>query len=78
MKVAVCIKQVQCCRGLPLTMRRRRLCGRGVPLEVNSYDLLAVDRAAQLKEQDEYGCGGNHDGAAAGERCAGAVPCDGC
>ena len=51
MKVAVCIKQVPVLSRVTFDYETKTIVREGVPLEVNSYDLLAVDRAAQLKEQ---------------------------
>ncbi len=51
MKVAVCIKQVPVLSRVTFDYETKTIVREGVPLEVNSYDLLAVDRAAKLKEQ---------------------------
>ena len=51
MKVAVCIKQVPVLSRVTFDYETKTIVREGVPLEVNSYDLLAVDRATKLKEQ---------------------------
>ena len=51
MKIAVCIKQVPVISRIKFDYDTRTIVREGVPLEVNSFDLLAVDRAAQLGEE---------------------------
>ena len=51
MKVAVCIKQVPVLSRVTFDYETKTIVREGVPLEVNSYDMLAIDRAAKLKEQ---------------------------
>ena len=48
MKVAVCIKQVPVVSRISFDYEAKTIAREGVPLEVNSFDLLAVDRAVQL------------------------------
>ena len=48
MKIAVCIKQVPVVSRMKFDYETRTVVREGVPLEVNSFDLLAVDRAVQL------------------------------
>ena len=51
MKVAVCIKQVPVVSRITFDYESRTIVREGVPLEVNSFDLLAVDRAAVLVKE---------------------------
>ena len=53
MKVAVCIKQIPIIARVKFDHETRTIVREGVPLEVNSYDLLAV--AAALKLVEEHG-----------------------
>ena len=48
MKIAVCIKQVPVIARVRFDYETKTIVREGVPLEVNSYDLLAVDRAVGL------------------------------
>ena len=48
MKIAVCIKQVPVIARIRFDYETKTIVREGVPLEVNSYDLLAVDRAVEL------------------------------
>ena len=53
MKIAVCIKQIPIIARVKFDHETRTIVREGVPLEVNSYDLLAV--AAALKLVEEHG-----------------------
>jgi electron transfer flavoprotein alpha subunit len=53
MKIAVCIKQVPVISKISFDYESKTIVREGVPLEVNSFDLLAVDRAVALKDQIE-------------------------
>ena len=53
MKVAVCIKQVPVVSRISFDYESRTIVREGVPLEVNSFDLLAVDRAVELGKEAE-------------------------
>ena len=48
MRIAVCIKQVPVLSRIRFDYQSKTIIREGVPLEVNSFDLLAVDRAAEL------------------------------
>ena len=48
MKIAVCIKQVPTLSRVRFDYESKTIVREGVPLEVNSFDLLAVDRAVEL------------------------------
>ena len=48
MKIAVCIKQVPVVSRIRFDYESKTMVREGVPLEVNSFDLLAVDRAVLL------------------------------
>ncbi len=52
MKIAVCIKQVPVVSRIQFDYETRTIIREGVPLEVNSFDLLAVDAAVELADQD--------------------------
>ena len=51
MKIAVCIKQVPVVSRIRFDYESKSVVREGVPLEVNSFDLLAVDRAIELGKQ---------------------------
>ena len=51
MRIAVCVKQVPVLSRITFDYESKTIVREGVPLEVNSFDLLAVDRAVQLAEQ---------------------------
>ena len=51
MKIAVCIKQVPVLSRVRFDYESKTIVREGVPLEVNSFDLLAVDRAVELGKQ---------------------------
>ena len=51
MKIAVCIKQVPVLSRVRFDYESKTIVRDGVPLEVNSFDLLAVDRAVELGKQ---------------------------
>ena len=51
MKIAVCIKQVPVVSRIKFDYETRTIVREGVPLEVNSFDLLAVDRAVELGKE---------------------------
>ena len=51
MKVAVCIKQVPVVSRIRFDYESKTIVREGVPLEVNSFDLLAVDRAVELGKE---------------------------
>ena len=51
MRIAVCIKQVPVLSRIKFDFESRTILREGVPLEVNSFDLLAVDRAAELVKE---------------------------
>ena len=53
MKVAVCIKQVPVVARITFDYEKKTIVREGVPLEVNPFDLLAVDRAVELKKQTD-------------------------
>ena len=48
MKIAVCIKQVPVVSRITFDYASKTIVREGVPLEVNSFDLLAVDKAVEL------------------------------
>ena len=48
MKIAVCIKQVPVLSRIRFDHESKTIVREGVPLEVNSFDLLALDRAVEL------------------------------
>ena len=50
MKIAVCIKQIPVIARVRFDPETRTIVREGVPLEVNSYDLLAVSAAVKLAE----------------------------
>jgi len=51
MKIAVCIKQVPVVSRITFDYEAKTIIREGVPLEVNSFDLLAVGRAVELSEE---------------------------
>ncbi len=51
MKIAVCIKQVPVVSRIKFDYETKSIVREGVPLEVNSFDLLAVDRAVELAKE---------------------------
>ena len=51
MKIAVCIKQVPVVSRIKFDYESKTIVREGVPLEVNSFDLLAVDRAVELGKE---------------------------
>ena len=51
MKIGVCIKQVPVVSRIQFDYETRTMVREGVPLEVNSFDLLAVDRAVALARE---------------------------
>lgn len=51
MKIAVCIKQVPVLSRITFDYEAKTIVREGVPLEVNSFDLLAVGRAVELSEE---------------------------
>jgi electron transfer flavoprotein alpha subunit len=51
MKIAVCIKQIPIIARVKFDHETRTIVREGVPLEVNSYDLLAVSAALKLVEE---------------------------
>ena len=51
MKIAVCIKQVPVLSRVKFDYETKTIVREGVPLEVNSFDLLAVDRAVGLVKE---------------------------
>ena len=51
MKIAVCIKQIPVIARVRFDPETRTIVREGVPLEVNSYDLLAVSAAVKLVEE---------------------------
>ena len=51
MKVAVCIKQVPVLSRMQFDYESKTIVREGVPLEVNSFDMLAVGRAIDLVEE---------------------------
>ena len=51
MKIAVCIKQVPVLSRVKFDFDTRTIVREGVPLEVNTFDLLAVDRAMELARE---------------------------
>ena len=51
MKIAVCIKQIPVIARVKFDHETRTIVREGVPLEVNSYDLLAVSAALKLVEE---------------------------
>ena len=51
MKIAVCIKQVPVLSRIKFDYETKTILREGVPLEVNSFDLLAVDRAVELGQE---------------------------
>ena len=51
MKIAVCIKQVPVLFRMRFDYENKTIVREGVPLEVNTFDLLAVDRAVELVKQ---------------------------
>ena len=51
MKIAVCIKQVPVVSRVKFDYESKTIVREGVPLEVNSFDLLAVDRAVELGKE---------------------------
>jgi electron transfer flavoprotein alpha subunit len=51
MKIAVCIKQIPVIARVKFDHETRTIVREGVPLEVNSYDLLAVSTALKLVEE---------------------------
>ena len=53
MKIAVCIKQVPTLSRIKFDYESKTIVREGVPLEVNSFDLVAVDRAVRLKKEAE-------------------------
>ena len=53
MRVAICIKQVPVISRITFDYEKKTIVREGVPLEVNSFDLLAVDWAVALKQQTD-------------------------
>ena len=53
MRISVCVKQVPVLSRITFDHETKTIVREGVPLEVNSFDLLAVDRAVQLGKQVE-------------------------
>ena len=53
MRIAVCVKQVPVLSRVTFDYETKTIVREGVPLEVNSFDLLAVDRAVELGKQVE-------------------------
>ena len=51
MRIAVCIKQVPVLSRISFDYESKTIVREGVPLEVNSFDLLAVDRAVRLAKE---------------------------
>lgn len=51
MKIAVCIKQVPVVARIKFDYETRTIVREGVPMEVNSFDMLAVDRAVELAKE---------------------------
>ena len=51
MKIAVCIKQVPVVSRIRFDYESKTVVREGVPLEANSFDLLAVDRAVELGKE---------------------------
>ena len=51
MRIAVCIKQVPVVARIQFDYQSKTIIREGVPLEVNSFDLLAVDRAVELGKE---------------------------
>ena len=51
MKIAVCIKQIPVIARMKFDHEMRTIVREGVPLEVSSYDMLAVSAALKLVEQ---------------------------
>ena len=51
MKIAVCIKQVPVVSRITFDYASKTIVREGVPLEVNSFDLLAVDKAVELGKE---------------------------
>ena len=51
MKIAVCIKQVPVLFRVRFDYENKTIVREGVPLEVNAFDMLAVDRAAELANE---------------------------
>ena len=51
MKIAVCIKQVPVVSRVKFDYESKTIVREGLPLEVNSFDLLAVDRAVELGKE---------------------------
>lgn len=52
MKIAVCVKQVPVISRMQFDYESKTIQREGVPLEVNSFDLLAIARAADLVEAE--------------------------
>ena len=52
MKLAVCIKQVPVVSRIQFDYETKTIMREGVPLEVNSFDLLAVDVAVELADRE--------------------------
>ena len=50
MRIAVCVKWVPAISRIRLDPETKRLVREGVPSELNAYDVLAVNRAVELKE----------------------------
>ncbi len=51
MKIAVCIKQVPTLSKIEFDYERKRIIRDGVPLEMNVFDLIALGRAVEMKEE---------------------------
>jgi electron transfer flavoprotein alpha/beta subunit len=51
MKIAVCVKQVPVVSRITFDYESKTIVREGVPLEVNSFDLLAVDKAVELGKE---------------------------
>ncbi|MBM3926337.1 MAG: electron transfer flavoprotein alpha/ beta subunit [SAR202 cluster bacterium] len=51
MKIAVCVKQVPLLSKVGFDYENKRIIREGVPLEVNVFDLMALDRAVRLKSE---------------------------
>ena len=51
MKIAVCIKQVPTLSRIEFDYEKKTIVREGVPLEVNVFDLIALGRAIELREE---------------------------
>ncbi|HIM56044.1 MAG TPA: electron transfer flavoprotein subunit beta, partial [Candidatus Latescibacteria bacterium] len=50
MKIAACVKWVPVVARMKFDTETRRLVREGVPSELNGYDVIAVQRAVELKQ----------------------------